>query len=656
MDRLDDTDQPREEAVKQIGRTNLQTLARMTRLAFVLLAIGIALPTLWVPGASAQQAAETEMLAKELDKSLRAAERDMFNGKNEAADQQLNEIGPQIEQLKAADPTNSRVKSLESKYAKIRKDLDRKLGTTASTATSSAPAASAPPPAGAAPPAAPAAAAALASGPAELPRAIQSDMANTRAKLDEAEAGWAEDSSGGSTVGGSTDPRAVKLEAVEQPLKSASYYYGNILKKCESKSSPCDPAHPDIAALNARIEAMQANVDGLNQELENAAAASAAAAAEEMAQAQAAEADCEAWNERMRVYTEGDKALYRCVSADDADMPGCKNSYDEAVALRAELEKTPWAAEPCGALNSTLSELGRYMDNFKSSYDSYAAEQAAAQANMGEIVFSREPIDPGNPANLTTQFAAGDTIYGLIRTTKPWSEIYGKESNADVMVNVKLDGEKIHAQFVKLKKPELMAQQFLVFEVAPDPGKMTAYSDPGREYGMSTATLRQGPNELTHHLAQLGPGSHTMSFDITYFGTTWSAGSFTIEGDDFPKYAALHEQIAGGVAAAVTLPAAGMTNKSMAAEMESLLENAGWEDIHRINIVDKDWWIDRVSGGDSPVQSRHMAAAALARDADGYYYKVCTFHQDKLLTGGFGELYLSHQGDRVPIPEANIDK
>ena len=72
--------------------------------------------------------------------------------------------------------------------------------------------------------------------------------------------------------------------------------------------------------------------------------------------------------------------------------------------------------------------------------------------------------------------------------------------------------------------------------------------------------------------------------------------------------------------------------------------------------MDKDWWIDRVSGGDSPVKSRHIAAAALARDADGYYYKVCTFHQDKLLTGGFGELYLSHQGDRVPIPEANIDK
>jgi hypothetical protein len=580
----------------------------------------------------------------------------MFNGKNESADQQLNEIAPQIEQLKAADPGNQKLKSLESKYARIRKNLDRKLGRTASTTSSAGPAA--PPKAApkAAPAAEPASAAAPVSAQAELPRAIQSDMANAKARLDEAESKWAEDSTGDRTASGSTDPKEVKLEAVEQPLNSANYFYGNILKKCESKSSPCDPSHPEIAALQTRIKAMQANVAGLNAEIESAAAANAAAAAAESAQAQAAEADCEGWKQRMQIYTEGDKALYPCSSADDADMPRCKSIYDETVTLMAEFKETPWAAEPCGALHSTLSELNRYMDNFKPAYESYAEKQATAKANMGEIVFSKEPIDPENPSNLTGQFDAGDNIYGLIRTTKPWSAIYESKSSADVMVNVKLDGEKIHAQFVKLKKPELLAQQFLIFEVAPDPDKMTAYDDPGREYGSSTATLRQGPNELTHHLAQLGPGQHTMEFNVTYFGTVWSAGSFTVAGNDFQGYAKLHKEIAESVSQAVTLPAAKMANKSMAAEMQSLLENAGWEDIHRINIVDKDWWIDRISGGDSPVQSRHLAAAALTKDGDGYYYKVCTFHQDKLLTGGFGDLYLSHQGDRVPIPKANIDK
>jgi len=631
-------------------------LLRISRLLLLVLAIGAAVTATWAPAAFAQPSPETANLAKEIDKSLRAAERDMFNGKNESADLQLNGIAPQIEQLKAADPGNQKLGALESKYSQIRKNLDRKLGRTAATTSSSAPAA-APKPATTAPSmAAPGSATTEESSQPQLPRAIQSDMANARAKLDEAESYWAKDYTGGRTVGGSSDPNEVKLEAVEQPFKSATYYYGNILKKCSSKSSPCDPDHPEIAALKSRIEAMQANVDGLNAEIASAAAASARKEAAEAAQAQAAEADCEGWNQRLQVYTEGDKALYRCVSAEATEMPGCKNNFDEAAALMAEFGKTPWAQEPCGALHSTLSDLNRYMENFQSSYESYAADQAAARANMGEIIFSRDPINPDNPSNLTTEFNAGDRIYGLIRTTKPWSAIYGNKDGVDVMVNVELDGEKAHAQFVKLKSPGLLAQQYLIFEVAPDPDKMTAYADPDREYGSSTATMRQGPNELTNLLAQLKPGRHTMAFDVTSFGTVWSAGSFTVSGDDFQSYSRLHDAIAEGVAQAVTLPAARMTNNTLAAGMRSLLENAGWENIHRINIVDKDWWIDRVSGGDSPVKSRHLAAAALARDGDGYYYKVCTFHQDQLLGGGFGELYLSHQGERVPVPKANIDK
>ena len=631
-------------------------LRRMTNILLILLAVACALPGAGAGDLFAQDAVDGAALAKEIDKSLRAAERDMFNGKNESADQQLQAIAAQIEQLRAADPDNSKLGSLESKYQRTRKALDRKLGVTASTSSSGAPAAP-PKPTATAPPAA-AAATSEPAAPAgdELPRAVSSDVANASSKLDEAEAAWAADYTGQSTVSGETDPRAVKLDALKSPLTSANYYYDNILKKCQRQSSPCDPGHPQIAVLKSRLDAMQENVKGLEAELAGAEAAAAAAAEEAAAQAAAVEAECEAWKDRMYAYTDGDKALYRCVNAPSEQMPACKEQYDEAEALMAEFGETQWAEEPCNAILSTLNDIERYMENFASSYESYAAEHAAAIANLGDFVFSKGPIDPSNPTGLTTQFTAGDTIYGLIRTKKPWSEIYDGKSSADVMVNVALDGEKIHAQFVTLKSPELMAQQHLVFEIAPDPDEMTAYENPERVYGLSTATMRQGPNELTHHLSQLGPGEHTMSFDITYFGTTWAAGSFTIGGDDFDSYAGLHEEIAEAVAGAVTLPPAQKTDKAMAAEMEALLENAGWEDIHRINIVDKDWWIDRVAGGDSAVKSRHIAAAALARDGEGYYYKVCTFHQDRLLTGGFGELYLSHQGDRVPVPEANIDK
>jgi len=630
------------------------TLIRMTSILLVLLAIECALPFIASDDVFAQDAVDSTALAKDIDKNLRAAERDMFNGKNNSADQQMQAIAGQIEQLRSADPENNKLGSLESKYGSIRKSLDRKLGKTATAPGSGAPAAP-PKPAAAKAPAAAVQAAAAPAGD-ELPRAVSSDLANTKSKLEEAEAALAADYTGQRTVSGETDPRAVKLDAVESPLKSADYYYGNILQKCQRQSSPCDPAHPEIAALKSRLDAIHASVTGIEAELAGAQAAQAEAEAESAAQAAAEEAECEGWKERLLVYTDGDKALYRCVSAESEQMPACKKQYDEAESLMAEFRKTRWAQDPCGAIRSTLSDLERYMENFAASYEKYAAEHAAAIANLGEFLFSKKPIDPANPSDLSTQFNAGDTIYGLIRTKKPWSEIYDGKSSADVMVNVTLDGEKIHAQFVTLKSPALMAQQHLVFEIAPNPDEMTAYGNPDRVYGSSTATMRQGPNELTHHLSELAPGQHTMAFDITYFGTTWATGSFTISGDDFSSYAGLHDEIADAVAAAVTLPPAKKTDKAMAAEMQTLLENAGWEDIHRINIVDKDWWLDRVAGGDTAVESRHIAAAALARDNEGYYYKVCTFYEDRLLTGGFGELYLSHQGDRIPVPEDNIDK
>ena len=147
-----------------------------------------------------------------------------------------------------------------------------------------------------------------------------------------------------------------------------------------------------------------------------------------------------------------------------------------------------------------------------------------------------------------------------------------------------------------------------------------------------------------------------MQLQIQYFGTIWAKGEFTIEGADFKPYADLHAKIAGAVSQAVTLPEAKMVNKSLADEMKALLGNAGWSNIHRINIVDKDWWINRTSGGNSPVKSRHIAAAALAKDGGGYYYKVCTFQQDRLISGGFGKLHLSHQGAKVPVPAQNINK
>lgn len=73
-------------------------------------------------------ASETDTLAKTINKELRNAERLMFSGKNEEADVKLESAGTMINDLKAMDPANKNLQSLESKYKRTRTTLDKKLG------------------------------------------------------------------------------------------------------------------------------------------------------------------------------------------------------------------------------------------------------------------------------------------------------------------------------------------------------------------------------------------------------------------------------------------------------------------------------------------------------------------------------------------------
>jgi hypothetical protein len=86
-----------------------------------------------VPRAEAAQPADD--LAKEIDQGLRAAEKNMFNGKNEEADKQLATIAVQLESLKALDSQHKNLQSLDSKYERTRKTIDKKLGRTMKAAS-----------------------------------------------------------------------------------------------------------------------------------------------------------------------------------------------------------------------------------------------------------------------------------------------------------------------------------------------------------------------------------------------------------------------------------------------------------------------------------------------------------------------------------------
>ena len=75
---------------------------------------------------------DTGALAKRAKTELRAAERKMFSGKKQEAAAQLETVRGLLDKIEKADPNQKDLKSLNSKYARIKKDLDKRIGKTTS--------------------------------------------------------------------------------------------------------------------------------------------------------------------------------------------------------------------------------------------------------------------------------------------------------------------------------------------------------------------------------------------------------------------------------------------------------------------------------------------------------------------------------------------
>jgi hypothetical protein len=289
------------------------------------------------------------------------------------------------------------------------------------------------------------------------------------------------------------------------------------------------------------------------------------------------------------------------------------------------------------------------------------AQENATPSKDGSTVFSKSPINPAKPDRLAATFKAGDSIYGLIRVEKTWRDLLGK-GNEDVKeiqvpIDMIVDGKTVDFQYITIKNEKAIDSKVLVLDIAPDPAKMTAYKDEGFTYAEGKGNRKIGPDQYTYNLSKLKPGKHAIKFQVRSYGDIFSAGEFTIEGNDYAPYAKLREKILKEMLNVGGLPPSQKTDFQLQVQMLKLLRNAGWKNVRKLVIVDKDWWIDRVEGGDSAVKGRHIGAAAVAKAEDGtYFWSNLTFEQGKLIDGSFGPLELSHTGVKRPIKEENIDK
>lgn len=269
-------------------------------------------------------------------------------------------------------------------------------------------------------------------------------------------------------------------------------------------------------------------------------------------------------------------------------------------------------------------------------------------------VCSASPINPASPPAETPLFKAGDKIYCMFRVEKTWREALDKGAPG-LLTYFYVDGaEKIY-RYIGFKRADLFDQNYFLLDIAPDPAQMSNYKDRDVVFPEKDG-VRFGPEMFTQFLGQLPPGRHTIRVAVQSFGQTRAEAEFQVDGSNYSAYAALHQNIKGAASSMQTMPRPGMTDKALEAQMTKLAANAGFGNVIRLFIVDKDWWMDRASGGNSAFVSRHIAAAVAVNQGGSCAYSVETFFQPRLITGGWGRLELRGRAQKKPIPCANVNR
>ncbi|WP_300464957.1 hypothetical protein [Desulfobacula sp.] len=270
-------------------------------------------------------------LSKKANKMIRNAERNYYSRKVTDADELLKQAKQLLEEVKAADPGHKSLKSLQNKYNRTRKLVDKKLGTkSAGTATSAAPASST-------------------SGPKPLSHGARSNLKLAYGEMDFAQSEMDQ----GEKALKANKTNLVKSYSfnAEQKLNGAQSLLDRVVK-----NNKADPNNPDVAAGVKRLKEMQAKFAVFKQKAENqnnqmvAAKASAKADAEAMNQT---------WLPRIKTYIdyEGAKRL---------QFPGLRNKealekqdryFKEAQTLLANFEKQTSAKELTHELSQASSDL-----------------------------------------------------------------------------------------------------------------------------------------------------------------------------------------------------------------------------------------------------------------------------------------------------------
>ena len=305
-------------------------------------------------------AADADALHKEADKAIRNSQRAMFNGKMEESRDLLNKAGELIEQIKAADPGYSRLKTLESKYAKQARDLDHRIPKDVpKIATPSAP--EAPSPSAAPGPSAPPATSASKppAGDAKLPGGVTYRLKQVDKIINGADRVLNKKSAA------SDEWRVKELESTVEQAR------GMMDDIQESYGDQIPPGHPEVVAREQKIKDFEAKVarfkGGVSADQE------AAAQSEDRKKAQSDE-----WLAKLRPYVANkanpayDESKYLIAGAveDPSENARRKAIYDEAAALFDLYRNTEFPDGKTQELELVEKDLQYSLKSFAESHQS----------------------------------------------------------------------------------------------------------------------------------------------------------------------------------------------------------------------------------------------------------------------------------------------
>lgn len=347
--------------------------------------------------AAAAPAVDPDALAKKIESDLRTSQDKMFNGRHQEAFDQLAQVSTMLAQLKAADPDNSRLKTLEPRFERQKKDVEKRMGKALpKPATPSGPAGATPAVAG-----------------EKLPSTVAYRLKKITASLDGAERALTDESLRAELRPGRAQSQ---LDDARTVLAETEKMYGDKIP----------PNHPEIESVKQRMTAVEGSITAARQ-----------GAADAKQQAEAADQQrattSEAWVEKINPYVDfyGEKRLLSEPTGNIKNMMGQVVYYQEAQALQAQLKTAEFPSGRTDEIKELEEKLEKALREFPAAYEkslegfynipeekleeinSFIARQAEAQKDP-----TKTPL-PVNRDQMANARAAIDAYAALLPPDDP---------------------------------------------------------------------------------------------------------------------------------------------------------------------------------------------------------------------------------------------